>query len=64
MPDTIDSKFKLLAENSQLGPSRADIVPELKYFSVERYLIIYRIVTNVIEIVRVVHGMRNPFNLS
>jgi toxin ParE1/3/4 len=62
--DTIDLKFKLLAENPRLGPSRPDIAPELRYFPVGNYLVLYRIATNAVEIVRVVHGMRNLFTLS
>jgi len=62
--DTIDSKIKLLAENPQLGPSRSDIAPELRYFPVGSYLVLYRIVADSVEIVRVVHGMRNLFALS
>lgn len=56
---TIDEKCALLAENPQLGPARPDIAPELRYFTVGSYLILYREVANEVEIVRVLHGARN-----
>ena len=42
-----------------LGPARPDIAPDLRYFPVRRYLILYRQITDGIEIVRVVHGARD-----
>jgi toxin ParE1/3/4 len=59
MLDSINVKFQLLAENPELGPARPDIAPELRYFPVGNYLILYRLAPKAIEIVRVVHGMRN-----
>lgn len=56
---TIDEKCAMLAENPQLGPTRPDIAPELRYFAVENYLILYREVADGLEIVRVLHGARN-----
>jgi toxin ParE1/3/4 len=56
---TLDEKCALLAETPQLGPARPDIAPELRYFAVGSYLILYREVSNEVEIVRVLHGARN-----
>lgn len=56
---TIDEKCALLAENPQLGSARPDIALELRYFTVGSYLILYREVSNEVEIVRVLHGARN-----
>jgi len=56
---TIDEKCALLAANPQLGPARPDITPEMRYFPVGSYLILYRIVADTVEIVRVLHGARN-----
>jgi toxin ParE1/3/4 len=61
--DRIDDKCALLAENPQLGPSRDDIRPGLRYLVVGEHLILYRIVEEGVEIVRVVHGRRDLFNL-
>lgn len=57
--DTIDHRCSLLAENPKIGRARPDIAPELRYFPAGNYLILYREVSEGVEIVRVVHGARN-----
>ena len=57
--DRIDDVCRHLAENPELGPPRPDLRPELRYISVARYLILYRITPKSVEIVRVVHGARD-----
>jgi toxin ParE1/3/4 len=57
--DDIEEKLLLLADQPDLGPARPDIAPDLRYFPVRRYLILYRQITDGIEIVRVVHGARD-----
>lgn len=61
--DRIDEKCALLARNPRLGAERSDIRPGLRYLVVGEYLILYRIIEHGIEIVRVVHGRRDLFNL-
>lgn len=56
--DEIEDKCALLAANPQLGPARPDIAPDCRYFPVGRYLILYRLIPDGIEVVRVVHGSR------
>ncbi len=56
--EEIDRKFVLLAENPRLGRARPDIAPEFRHWPVGNYLILYRLVTDGIEVVRVVHGAR------
>ena len=52
-----------LAEFSSLGPARPDIAGGLRTFTVGHYLILYRIVNEGFEIVRVVFGGRNLASL-
>ena len=40
--DRIDAKCEILADSPRLGPARPDIAPNLRYFPVGRYLILYR----------------------
>jgi toxin ParE1/3/4 len=61
--DEIESKFLVLSEQPRLGQARPDIAPELRYFPVGSYLILYREIANGIEVVRVVHGARRVGNL-
>lgn len=57
--DEIEAKCRLLSEQPRLGPARPDIRPELRYFPIGSYLILYREITGGVEIVRVVHGARD-----
>lgn len=61
--DEIEGKFSLLADQPQLGPARPDIAEECRYFPVGNYLILYRIIPDGIEVVRVVQGSRRLENL-
>ena len=56
--DEIEDKFLLLVANPRLGPARPDIAPDCRYFPVGRYLILYRLIPDGIEVVRVVQGSR------
>ncbi len=58
-----EKKFSFLANNPKIGPARQDIAPELRYFPVGSYLILYRTIHDGIEIVRVVHGARRLTDL-
>lgn len=61
--DEIEQRFFALAENPLMGRLRPDIAPEFRYFVVGNYLIIYRTISDGIQIVRVVHGARDLPNL-
>jgi toxin ParE1/3/4 len=56
--DEIEDKCLLLAANPRLGPARPDIAPDCRSFPVGRYLILYRLIPDGIEVVRVVQGSR------
>ncbi|PKQ08243.1 MAG: plasmid stabilization protein [Alphaproteobacteria bacterium HGW-Alphaproteobacteria-11] len=62
--DRLDEACRKLAEHPRSGPARHDIRPGLRYLVVDAHLILYRIVGDGIEIVRVVHGRRDLFNLD
>jgi toxin ParE1/3/4 len=57
--DQIDAKCQMLADSPGIGPARPDIAPDLRYFPIGRYLILYREISGGIEVVRVVHGARH-----
>jgi toxin ParE1/3/4 len=61
--DRIDDACSRLIDHPRLGPARDDIRPGLRYLVVGDYLVLYRIIDEGIEIVRVVHGRRDLFNL-
>jgi len=55
----IRQKCRLLADNPRLGRTRDELRPGLRSFSVGRFLILYRVLDDGIQVVRVVHGARN-----
>ena len=56
--DSFEEKGQLLAENPELGQARPDIAEDFRYLPVGRYLMLYRMIPNGVELVRVVQGMR------
>ena len=63
MLDLIEAKLRLLAANPALGPARPDIAPESFACSRSaRYVVLYRALPDGIEVVRVVHGMRDELS--
>lgn len=58
-PAELGDRCRLLGEHPELGPLREDIAPGLRYLPVGRYPLLYRIVDDGVEIVRVVHGARH-----
>lgn len=61
--EEIDAKAIALASSPYLGAARPDIAPELRHSVVDRYLILYRLITNGVQVVRVVHGARRLSDL-
>jgi toxin ParE1/3/4 len=55
----IDEKLQLYADNPRMGTSRENWAPGLRSFPVGNYVVFYRIVDDGIELVRVLHGMRD-----
>jgi len=61
--DRLELAAMNLTENPRMGPARDDIRQGLRYLVSDTYLILYRIVKDGVEIVRVVHGRRDLFGL-
>lgn len=55
----IEAQCRRLGENPQLGPARPEIAPDLRLWIMDRYVILYRVVADGVEIVRVAHGSRD-----
>lgn len=60
--DRLYQRFVTLGEASGMGVSRPEIGARLRLFPVGNYLILYHEEPHGVDIVRVVHGRRNPEN--
>jgi toxin ParE1/3/4 len=56
--DALDRKCQALAHNPQMGMARNDIATGVRHFPVGNYLILYRKLSDGIEVVRYVDGRR------
>ena len=61
--DLLEEKYRLLADNPHMGPARPDIAKELRCHPVGNYLLLYRVIRDGIELVRIVHGARDLQNV-
>lgn len=57
--EKIDGKFKLLVKFPQIGRRRDELYPGLRSIPLDDYLIFYRLVSDGIEVIRVVAGYRD-----
>ena len=57
--DLIETKCVLLALYPELGRPREDLFPKLRSFPASRYVIFYRITTDEIQVIRILHGARD-----
>jgi toxin ParE1/3/4 len=57
--ETFDEKINMLAESPGIGRRRPELKRGIRSFRVGQYLILYQIVRDGIEIIRVLHGARN-----
>ena len=57
--DRLTEKFIALGGSPRIGRVRPELRPDLRSFPFGAYLILYRIVDDGVEIVRVVHSARN-----
>ena len=55
----IDLKLELYASQPRMGTIREPLAPGLRSFPVGNYLVFYRIVSDGIELVRVLHAARD-----
>lgn len=59
--EDLESAMRLLAERPGMGHARGDLHddPDLRFWPVHRYLIVYRSRSGPLEIVRIVHASRD-----
>lgn len=62
--DQIQARCKRLAEHPQLGPARPDISGEARMLVIRRWLALYRMVEDGVQVVRIVDGVRDLTQLD
>jgi toxin ParE1/3/4 len=55
----INAKCERLARSPMIGRARPELRPDLRSFPYGSYLILYRVISDRVEIVRIVHAARN-----
>ncbi|HEX7759460.1 MAG TPA: type II toxin-antitoxin system RelE/ParE family toxin [Caulobacteraceae bacterium] len=61
--DLIEQAEMRLCEFPDLGQARPEVRADLRHWPVGSYLVVYRVTSSRLEIVRVVHGARNLVDL-
>lgn len=57
--DKINEKFQLLVKSPEIGRSRSELADGLRSLPYDKYIIFYRIVSDGILVVRILHGSRD-----
>ena len=57
--ETIRKKCRLIAKQPKIGRSRPELHLDLRSFPIKSYVIFYRILTDTVEIVNIIHSARD-----
>jgi toxin ParE1/3/4 len=57
--DRIEESCQLLRDHPQLGPARPEIAEEARALIIERWIALYRLVEDGVQVVRIVDGARD-----
>jgi toxin ParE1/3/4 len=57
--DRIESKLMSLAQNSGLGRKRSELLPDLRSFPIDNYVVFYQQIDGGIDVIRLLHGSRD-----
>jgi toxin ParE1/3/4 len=57
--DRFDELFNQLAQNPQMGQRREELAPSARTMSVGNYVVVFRPISDGVEVIRVVHGARD-----
>lgn len=56
---SFDDTFNMIAENLEIGRERKEIQEDLRSFVKDKHVIFYRILSDHVRIVRILHGSRD-----
>lgn len=58
--ETIKTQFWSLTEQPLMGVERSDLLLGVRSLPIESHILFYRVTTDTIEIIRVLHGRQDP----
>lgn len=56
----IKNQIWLLTEQPLIGIERSELLPQIRSLPIQSHILFYRVTTNNIEIIRVLHGRQDP----
>ena len=56
----IKNHFWLLTQQPLMGAERNELLPEVRSLPIESHTLFYRVTTDTVEIIRVLHGRQDP----
>ena len=57
---TIKKPFWLLTQQPLMGTDRPELLPDTRSLPIESHTLFYRVTTNRVEIIRILHGRQDP----
>ena len=58
--ETLKTQLWMLTEQPFLGVERSDLLPDIRSLPIQSHTVYYRVVSNRIEIIRVLHARQEP----
>ena len=56
----IKNQFWLLTQQPLMGAERNELLPEVRSLPIESHTLFYRVTTDTVEIIRILHGRQDP----
>lgn len=58
--ENLNGHFWSLTEQQLMGVERPELLPSIRSLPIESHTLFYRVTTNTVEIIRVLHGRQDP----
>ena len=58
--ETLKNQFWSLTEQPLIGVERPELLPDVRSLPIESHTLFYRVTTDKVEIIRILHGRQDP----
>ena len=58
--ESLEEHFWMLTEQPLIGVKRPDLLPDMRSLPIESHTLFYRVTSDTVEIIRVLHGRQDP----